>query len=185
MRIIAGLYKGRTLQTVGDLSVRPATGRVRETLFNMLIHRISFDGLRVIDAFAGSGSLGFEALSRGAAHVTFIEMDPDALAYIERNARTFACLDQVEILRCDAMQFFRDSSTPCGLIFADPPYAFGETAAIPEVVFGNGLLKTPGYLLIEHPSSLHFSSTDRYTVGPEKKFGRTLVTFFQDRKDAS
>ena len=87
MRIIAGLYKGRELQTVPDLSVRPATGRVRQTLFDMLTSRLSFDGLHVLDLFAGCGSLGFEALSRGAASVTFVESSPAALEFIEKNAR--------------------------------------------------------------------------------------------------
>ena len=78
MRVTTGKFKGRTLRTVQDLSVRPATDRVRQTIFNVLAHRMVLDGCRVLDLFAGSGSLGIEALSRGAAHATFVEEDGNA-----------------------------------------------------------------------------------------------------------
>ncbi|MEK7250587.1 MAG: RsmD family RNA methyltransferase, partial [Bacteroidota bacterium] len=82
MRVISGIYKGRILKTVNDLSVRPVTDRVKQTLFDMLINRIEMDSATVLDLFAGSGGLGIEALSRGAAHVTFVESDSEAAHYI-------------------------------------------------------------------------------------------------------
>ena len=182
MRIITGLYKGRLLSTVSDLSVRPATERVRQTLFNMLVNRIDFTGISVLDLFAGSGSLGFEALSRGAHRVIFVEHDPEALRHLEQNARVLNCLEAVEILSMDAMQYLKTTTERFELAFADPPYSFGETEAIPGEAFSRGLIESEGYLLIEHASSLHFEGTPLFTVGPEKKFGRTLVTFFQPHK---
>src|SRR5436309_7138243 len=179
MRVITGLYKGRILKTVTDLSVRPAADRVKQTLFDMLAHRIALDGVNVLDLFAGSGSLGIEALSRGAGHVTFVESNADAVEFIERNVVSLRCEEASEIILMDAMQFLRRSREHYDLVFADPPYVFEETASIPLVVFSHGILRKHGYLLIEHASKLEFSSTPLYHVGPSKKFGRTIVTFFQ------
>jgi 16S rRNA (guanine966-N2)-methyltransferase len=178
MRVIAGLYKGRILKTVNDLSVRPATDRVKQTLFDMLASRVAMEGAHVLDLFAGSGSLGIEALSRGADHVTFVETNPDATEYIERNVEALGCGAQVEIVLMDAMHYLRETQEHFSLIFADPPYGFEETPSIPSVTFTDRRLTRHGYLLIEHASNLAFQSTPLYHAGPMKKFGRTIVTLF-------
>ena len=182
MRVITGIYKGRTLKTVKDLSVRPATDRVKQTLFDMLANRVEWEGARVLDLFAGSGSLGIEALSRSAAHVTFVESDSDALDFIEKNLETLGCVEATEILSMDAMQFLRNTREHYDLIFADPPYEYKETTSIPTAVFTHNILKKHGYLLIEHAAKLAFSSTPLYQAEPSKKFGRTIVTFFQHQR---
>jgi 16S rRNA (guanine966-N2)-methyltransferase len=179
MRIITGLYKGRVIKTVQDLSVRPATERVRQTLFNMLANRIDFEGIAVLDIFAGSGSLGFEALSRGAARVTFVEESEEAIGFLEENARALDCEDAVEILQMDAMGILAARHGSYDLVFADPPYAYEHTQKIPGLLFEHGMIRPGGYLLIEHSKELRFENTPLYAAGPEKKFGRTLVTFFQ------
>ncbi len=179
MRVLAGLYRGRVLHTVRDLSVRPATGRVRKTIFDMLTHRISFDDARVLDLFAGSGSLGIECLSRGAGHVTFVESDPGALRYLEQNIGMLGCEEKTDIIPMDAMAYLRESRTPFRIIFADPPYRFPGTPSLPESVFGNGLVSAGGYLLIEHTTDIRYADADRYRVASEKRFGRTVVTFLQ------
>ncbi|HCV42014.1 MAG TPA: 16S rRNA (guanine(966)-N(2))-methyltransferase RsmD [Bacteroidetes bacterium] len=183
MRVITGLYKGRLLKTVNDLSVRPATDRVKQTIFDMLSNRIDLEGARILDLFAGSGSLGIEALSRGASHATFVETYADALNFIERNVEALGCEAATEILSMDAMQFLRRSQDRFDLVFADPPYAYDETASIPSVVFQDKILKRHGYLLIEHASKLEFSSTPLYHAGPSRKFGRTVVTFFHHPRE--
>jgi 16S rRNA (guanine966-N2)-methyltransferase len=179
MRIITGEYKGRNILTVRDMSVRPATDRVRQTIFNMLATRIDLEGTAVLDLFAGSGSLGLECLSRGAAHATFVEMGTDAAGFIEKNIEQFGCTDRSEVLEIDAMSFIGLRRGPYDLVFADPPYGYRRTADIPGALFGNGMIRPGGYLIIEHASDLEFASTPSYTAGPVKKFGRTLVTFFQ------
>src|SRR5438067_10641164 len=99
MRIIAGKWRGRAIEAPPGLATRPTADRVRETLFSMLASRLgSFDELRVADLFAGSGALGLEALSRGAASATFVESDPQAAAVIRQNAEQFGALDRVQIL---------------------------------------------------------------------------------------
>jgi 16S rRNA (guanine966-N2)-methyltransferase len=179
MRVITGLYKGRTIRTVNDLSVRPATDRVRQTLFNMLENRIQLEGSTVLDLFAGSGSLGIEALSRGAARVVFVESGREAARMLEENLATLGCEDSAEIVMTDALEFLRTERGQYNLVFADPPYIHEGTAEIPEMVFGQGLVSGGGYLLIEHSRELQFAPVPLYRVGPVKRFGRTSVTFFQ------
>jgi 16S rRNA (guanine966-N2)-methyltransferase len=179
MRVISGIYRGRTLRTVRDLSVRPAADRVRQTIFDMLTNRIVFDGARVLDLFAGSGSLGIEALSRGAAHATFVENGRDAAGFIELNLRTLGCAEAGIVLETDALGFVRPESGQFDLVFADPPYVFDRTADIPDIVFGSGILRPGGYLLIEHAGDMSFGNAPGYRAGPVKRFGRTHVTFFR------
>ena len=178
MRVISGLYRGRTLRTVADLSVRPATDRVRQTIFDMLTNRIPFEDARVLDLFAGSGSLGIEALSRGAAHATFVEYGREAASYIEENLRALGCDGDALVIEMEAMEFIRAGKGPFDLVFADPPYAFDRTAEIPGLVFGGGLVRGGGYLLIEHAPGMSFGEGPLWKAGPVKRFGRTHVTFF-------
>ncbi|MCC6396594.1 MAG: 16S rRNA (guanine(966)-N(2))-methyltransferase RsmD [Bacteroidetes bacterium] len=179
MRVTTGRFKGRTLHTVRDLSVRPATDRVRQTVFNVLMHRMPLEGSRVLDLFAGSGSLGIEALSRGAAHATFVESDRDALAYLQGNLEALACEDESTVLQMDSLHYLKQITGSFDLIFADPPYEYEDTVEIPRLIFSRSLLDAEGYLLIEHARTLHFPPAPEYTLGPVKQFGRTVVTFFR------
>jgi 16S rRNA (guanine966-N2)-methyltransferase len=142
MRIIAGEWRGRPLIAPPGRSTRPTADRVRETLFSMLASRLgTFEGLRVADLFAGSGALGFEALSRGAAAATFVDADPAAAAAIRANAGTLGATDRVTILGGSALAL--PKAEPFDLIFADPPYAGGSgTAAVRAVLAADWL--TPG-----------------------------------------
>jgi len=129
MRIVAGAWKGRTLKSPTWEGLRPTSDRLRETLFNILAPRIA--GARVLDGYAGSGAMGIEALSRGAAHVTFVERDPRAVALIEAN---LAPLDPARandrvIIRAEfAQAAARLVGEPFDLIIVDPPYAHDSAA---------------------------------------------------------
>src|SRR5205823_14748726 len=118
MRIIAGAWRGRTIEAPPGQATRPTADRVRETLFSMLASRLgSFGDLRVADLFAGSGALGFEALSRGAASATLVEKDAKAAAAIRRNAEKLGAADRIRIFGSSALALPR--SDPYDLIFAD------------------------------------------------------------------
>jgi 16S rRNA (guanine966-N2)-methyltransferase len=146
MRIIAGKWGGRTLEAPQGLATRPTADRVRETLFSMLSSRLgSFEDLRVADLFAGSGALGFEALSRGAASVTFVDNDATAGAAIRRNAAKLGI--EPSILSGSALTLPR--SPPFDLIFADPPYAAGSGTTVVRSVIDSGWLAPGGWLSIE------------------------------------
>jgi 16S rRNA (guanine966-N2)-methyltransferase len=148
MRIIAGTWRGRTIDAPPGQSTRPTADRVRETLFSMLTSRIgSFADLRVADLFAGSGALGLEALSRGAAHATFVESEAKASAVIRRNAEKLGAMDRVQILGTSALVLPR--SEPFDLIFADPPYAIGSGSAVIVAVSKAGWLAPGGWMSLE------------------------------------
>jgi 16S rRNA (guanine966-N2)-methyltransferase len=146
MRIIAGQWRGRTLEAPAGVATRPTADRVRETLFSMLASRLgSFEDLRVADLFAGSGALGLEALSRGATHATFVEKDSSAAAVVRRNAGKLG--GSVQIFIGSALALPR--SEPFDLIFADPPYEPGAGAAVVKSVIEAGWLAPGGWMSIE------------------------------------
>ena len=148
MRIIAGTWRGRPIEAPPGHATRPTADRVRETLFSMLASRIgSFEDLRVADLFAGSGALGFEALSRGAASATFVENDAKASAAIRRNAEKLGASDRVHILGGSALALRH--SDPFDLIFADPPYAPGSGSAAVAAVTQAGWLAPGGWMSVE------------------------------------
>jgi 16S rRNA (guanine966-N2)-methyltransferase len=148
MRIIAGTWRGRVIEAPPGPATRPTADRVRETLFSMLTSRLgSFDGLRVADLFAGSGALGFEALSRGAAHVTFVESEAQAIAALRRNAAKLDAGDRVQISARSGLVL--PPAEPFDLIFADPPYAPGSGNAAAAAVMHAGWLAPGGWLAIE------------------------------------
>jgi 16S rRNA (guanine966-N2)-methyltransferase len=146
MRIISGAWRGRTLEAPPGLATRPTADRVREALFSMLVSRLgSFEDLRVADLFAGSGALGFEAVSRGAAHATFVESSAATAAVIHRNAAKLGA--DVTILGGSAMAL--PHSEPFDLIFADPPYAPGSGSGAIKSVAAAGWLAVGGWMSVE------------------------------------
>ncbi len=177
MRIIAGEYKGRVLTTVPDNSVRPATDRVKSTIFNMLQNRLDLNGANVLDLFAGSGSLGFEALSRGAENVVFVESSSKVAKMIEENITMLKCADQCDVVQTEALTYMQFCRQEFDLIFADPPYAWGQTAEIPELIFEKNLLKKDGFLIIEHIKHVPMETTQLYKLAVQKEFGQTRVSF--------
>ena len=125
MRIVAGAWRGRSLAAPPGAGTRPTADRVRQALFDMLLHapwggRSAVDGVDVLDVFAGTGAMGLEALSRGAARATFIEQDRAALRALHANIDALGATGQCRVLACDALQAPRGSA--CGLVFLDPPY---------------------------------------------------------------
>ena len=146
MRIIAGKWRGRTIEAPPGQATRPTADRVRETLFSMLTSRVgSFEDLRVADLFAGSGALGFEALSRGATSATFGETDAKAAAIIRRNAEKLGA--SVQILGSSALAL--PQSQAFHLILADPPYAIGSGTAAVKAVEAAGWLASGGWMSVE------------------------------------
>jgi 16S rRNA (guanine966-N2)-methyltransferase len=123
MRIIAGKWRGRPLVSPAGPATRPTSDRAREALFSMLASRLgSFEGLEVVDLFAGSGALGLEALSRGAARCTFVETDRAALEALRGNIAALGATEQADVRAQDATRL---SGGPFDLVLLDPPYGSG------------------------------------------------------------
>ncbi len=177
MRIIAGAWRGRPVEAPPGQGTRPTGDRVRETLFSMLTSRLgSFEDLRVADLFAGSGALGLEALSRGAARVTFVERDAQAAATIRRNAEKFGATDHVHILSGSALALPR--SEPFDLVFADPPYGDGAGAAVIEAVESAGWLASGGWMSVE-TSRTNSVSGASFAVDTVRDVGRARLTLLR------
>jgi len=131
LRIIAGSLKGRTIDTPSWDGLRPTSDRLRETLFNVLAPVIR--GARFLDGFAGTGAVGIEAISRGAAHVTFVEQDRRAAALVEANLKRCGVNDRYAIIRADFRRAVeRSGESPFDIIFLDPPYGAATLAAALE-----------------------------------------------------
>ena len=143
MRIIAGQFRGRRLLGPTGAGVRPTSDSLRETLFNVLGQ--TMEGLRVLDGFAGTGALGLEALSRGAAHVTFVEQDRRALDVLMKNVRACGVEDACAIIRDD---FSRGRWGGFDLVLIDPPYEIGDLDAV--VTAGGACVAPAGRLVLEH-----------------------------------
>ena len=178
MRIISGRYRGRLLPGPAGTGVRPATDKVRGAIFNILQNRLDLDGIDVLDLFAGTGSLGFEAISRGARSVTFVEDDRAAVGDIRQNATLLGCGAACEIIREDAVGFLSRRSGIFGLVFADPPYAFGRIGELPGLILSTGHLGPEGYLIIEHQRGAEFPGLPPGVKNFTRTFGSTELTFF-------
>lgn len=183
MRIIAGEWRGRPLVAPEGRATRPTADRAREGLFSMLQSRLgSFEGLRVGDLFAGSGALGLEALSRGAAHCLFVEKERNAVEAIRRNVAAFGGGPRAEI-RSQAVEFASPPSAPLDLLLLDPPYATGlAEMAVARVC-------NPAWLV---PSALLSLETDGKPPAPppgfaleaERRFGKAHILLLRSTVSA-
>jgi len=172
MRVIGGRLRGKRLSSPKGNDTRPTTDRVRESLFNILENRISFDGKRVLDVFAGTGALGIEALSRGAGFGLFVEEASTARAAIRENVENLQLTGQTKIFRRDATRLgLIGTMQPFDLVFADPPYGagLGEKAA-KSLIEGGWMLGNAMFILEENRSAMPefiegFRSLDQRSYG--------------------
>ena len=175
MRIIAGTYSGRTIAAPPGRGTRPTSERVREALFNVLAARVAFGGLAVLDLFAGSGALGLEALSRGAASATLVERHGPTLAVARSNASALGV--SVQAVRADVLAFLRRPSRALfGLAFADPPYDAPEIPDLPALV--RPYLAPDALFALEHDTRHDFSEAPGLVL--TRAYGQTVVSLFAE-----
>jgi 16S rRNA (guanine(966)-N(2))-methyltransferase RsmD len=186
MRIIAGTGRGRKLSAPPGLTTRPTSDRVREALFSILAARIDFFGIRVLDMCAGSGSLGIEALSRGAGFCTFIENNRSVAAVLEKNLSGTGFHDRSECLVMDVVTAVQ-GSTVCrysyDLVFFDPPYASGLYRQVIELLNEQSVLAPDGVLVAEcsvrSPLQEWYGLLRRYD---RRLYGETALELFSQEK---
>jgi 16S rRNA (guanine966-N2)-methyltransferase len=167
MRIIAGEFRSRILVAPKGKATRPTTDRARESLFNVLNNLIAFDRIRVLDLYAGSGAFAFEALSRGARHVTLVERDRHAILAIDANAKSLNVKDHVSVFHSDVLPFLRKESTQFDLIFADAPYDDEQSRKLLPTMLLERTARD-GICIIEH------RSTDQIVLPEGSKLLRAL-----------
>lgn len=181
MRVIAGLYGGRVLKSPADNKTRPTSDRLRETLFNVLAPRIDAE-TRFLDLCAGTGAIGIEALSRGAAFVTFVDKSKKSCALIEENLDNLNIPESTtEILGLSADNFTgREHPAGWDIAFFDPPYDADYSLVLHEFGFNKTLLNEEGLLVIEHHTKKHVpdevGSLRRWRL---LKQGETSLSFYE------
>lgn len=184
MRIIAGQFRGRALASVGKgdsgAHLRPTTDRVRESLFNVIVHRHDISGARVLDLFAGTGALGLEALSRGAEHVTFVDNGRVAGQLIRKNIDLTESRSQTALIRHDAARLGPCPGKSCDLVFLDPPYgkALGQPAL--DAADAGGWI-APGALIVWEENAT-MPAPPSYSLLDSRKYGDTHVTLMQKQE---
>lgn len=182
MRVIAGKYKGRRLETVPDNSVRPATDKVKGAIFNVLQSRVNWTTASVLDLYAGSGSVGIEALSRGALKCIFVEKSRSALQFLKSNVELIGANGSAQVVSGDVDIFLKSVRSKFEVVFADPPYALEALKGLPNKIFQTGIIAAEGYLIIEHPTRYEFNPSSLWEVAVQKVYGNTTVSFFQHKK---
>lgn len=178
MRVISGSAKARKLVSPGE-ATRPITDRVKENLFNILsTEAIDAD---VLDLFAGAGSVGIEALSRGARHATFIEKDRDALRALTENLRLTGLAAKATVIKGDAFKFIRtDPASPFDLIYVAPPQYHGMWSKTMRMLEGRSFLSPEGVLVVQiHPKEYEPVEMAGLELTDERKYGSTLLLFYR------
>ncbi len=181
MRIISGKYGSRTLKTCEGSGYRPATSKVRQAIFSMLEARgLTWPDLRVLDIFAGSGSLAIEALSRGAQFACFIEKSAKAVQYIQGNLKNLGIsAQQYQLQHKDALALLqKPAQMPFELIFIDPPYRQGLFFPAIQAIVDHAWLATNGFLLAEIESDLQFTEQDLPAglfLCSDRNYGQTRI----------
>lgn len=177
MQIHAGRYRGRKIRQLPSRDIRPCTSRVKKSLFDTLSARLDFEGIDVLDLFAGFGNLGFEALSRGARSACFVEQNRKALDTMKATARDLGVETSARFVMADVTAFLkRQDGQQYELVFCDPPYRWEDYEHLIRSILDTGLLAADGLLLIEHHASHDFSQSRGYLF--HKDYGTTRVSFF-------
>lgn len=182
MRIIAGTLKGRRIDAPDWPGLRPTSDRLRETLFNVLAPRI--EGARFLDAYAGTGAVGIEALSRGASHVTFVEQDRRAQRLLEANLARCGVNDRYAIIRAGFAGAVPRLVERLDILFLDPPYGADELLA--GLRTAAPLVKGDGLLIIEHATRDRAPEADAGLVRTRELLqGDSALSFFRHQPSAS
>ncbi|MGH1366519.1 MAG: 16S rRNA (guanine(966)-N(2))-methyltransferase RsmD [Calditrichia bacterium] len=176
MRIIAGKYRGRQIQSSRDRSIRPTTSKIKEYIFQIL-DDFPVDA-RTLDMFSGSGGLGIEALSRGAGSITFVDLAHSSLKVLRNNLERIGIEEPYQTLQKDVIPFLKKNPTPYELIFADPPFKWSKFDEFLPLVFAKNNLTDDGIFVLEYERSHQIDwSTIPCEILREKQYDRSIIVF--------
>ncbi|MBS1583431.1 MAG: 16S rRNA (guanine(966)-N(2))-methyltransferase RsmD [Bacteroidetes bacterium] len=176
MRIVGGRYKGRRIQPPKSTVARPTTDFAKEGLFNILQHSVPLEGIRVLDLFAGTGSISLEFLSREAEEVISVEQDRELFAHLQRTARELNATNW-HLVKSDVFTFLQGHRSTFDVVFADPPFHLEGIERIPTLVREAGLLAPDGLLIVEHPKDVDMR-TDPW-FDRHRPYGNVHFSFFK------
>ncbi len=176
MRIIGGNLGGKVIPIPAEYKARPTTDFAKEGLFNILNNEYEFEGLSVLDLFAGTGAISYEFASREARQVYSIEMLPANANFIKSTASAFK-LDNITVVRHNVFEFLDLCKLKFDVIFADPPYAIEGLENIPDKIFSKDILSGIGCLILEHPKEYSFKDHEYFVK--ERKYGNVHFSFFE------
>ena len=184
MRIVAGRHRGRRLLAPPGETVRPTSDRAREALFNILSHGklagagVPFAQKTVLDAFAGTGALGLEALSRGAAEAVFIEQDREALAILRKNVEGLGEGSRARVVPGDATHP-PGATSACAVVFLDPPYRSGFADPALAALAAAGWLAPDALAVVELAAREHFTPPAGFTLLEQRVYGAARLVFLR------
>ncbi len=181
MRIVGGTYKGRIFNPGKNFKSRPTTDIAKEGLFNILENRYYFSDKNVLDLFSGTGSIGYEFISRGCQEVTFVENDFIHYRFILSVLASLK-IQNVRVFKADVFRFIKKQSGKYDFVFADPPYKLPRLNEIPDAIFEADLLKEEGIFILEHPKEFDFSKHNHFTE--VRKYGKVNFSFFGQKKSS-
>lgn len=178
MRIIRGKFQRRIIKVPSGLPVRPTTDLAKESLFNILDNTMTFEGLRALDLFAGTGSISYELVSRGCASVTAIDANPRCVKFIASVGQHFG-MPELKVLRTDVFRFIQQPAQPFHFIFADPPYDLAPELfdRLPAEIFNHKLLAEGGLLVIEHPKGINYNQYTEFF--DHRNYSKVNFSFFR------
>ncbi|WP_348812411.1 RsmD family RNA methyltransferase [Flavobacterium maritimum] len=181
MRIISGKYKGRRIFPPKGLPVRPTTDMSKEALFNVLNNHFNFDGLKVLDLFAGTGNISFEFASRGSSPITSVDADFGCVKFIKQVASEYDF--NIAAIKSDVFSFLEKNKTTYDIIFADPPYGLDQKTfeKIVLSVFEKELLNEEGMMIIEHSKYTKLDHMINFSF--KKSYGGSIFSFFELNSD--
>ncbi len=176
MRIISGSHKGKRLIAPRNLPVRPTTDFAKEGLFNILRNQLELDEITVLDLFTGTGNISFEFASRGAVHITSVDAHYGCVKFVQKIASELEF--PITTVKADVFKFISAQRGSYDVVFCDPPYNF-EDEQFEELVskiFGNDLIKTGGFLIIEHSKHTDLSALEHFKEA--RKYSSSVFSFF-------
>lgn len=177
MRVIAGDFKGRKLETPVDNSVRPTSDKVKEAMFSILMNDIW--GSKVCDLFAGTGGLGIEALSRGASKCYFADQSKASIRLLTENVKKCEAMDKSVIIPGDFTRALERLREPVDIFLLDPPYGLGMEFKAMEIIKRNNLLAEDGVIVVEHDArDIMEEQVSGFTKFKEKKYGKVVLSFY-------
>ncbi len=180
MRIISGKYKGRRIFPPKGLPVRPTTDMSKEALFNVLNNNFSFEGLKVLDLFAGTGNISFEFASRGCTPITSVDADFGCVKFIKQIAAEYDF--NIAATKSDVFQFLERNKASYDIIFADPPYGLDQKTfeKVVLTVFEKDILQEDGMMIIEHSKYTKLEHLAHFSF--QKSYGGSIFSFFEFEK---